>query len=122
MNSLGRPFEIYNHAGILRAEDHGGPPDGSSVLEDMPDPALNGPVVDAFDLVERLAASDHVKRCFVRQTFRAFMGRNETLADACTLVAMEEAYDEQGGSFVALIEALVSSGSFRYRSVEEAQE
>jgi len=122
VDSLGTPFEIYNHAGLLRAEDHGGPPDGSSALEDMPDPALDGPVVDAIDLMNRLAASEHVKRCFVRQTFRAFMGRNESLADACTLAAMEAAYDDQGGSFVAMLEALVSSGTFRYRSVEEDQE
>ena len=121
-DSLGTAFEIYNHAGLLRVEDHGGPPDGSSVLEDLPDPALNGPVVDATDLVNRLAASDHVKRCFVRQTFRAFMGRNERLADACTLAAMEAAYDGHDGSFVAMLEALVTSGTFRYRSVEEDQE
>ena len=27
MNPLGYPFEIYNHAGYLRATDHGAPPD-----------------------------------------------------------------------------------------------
>ena len=121
---MGRPgddansFFVTLYAGDVLYVPRGAP----HVLEDLPDPALNGPVVDATDLVNRLAASDHVKRCFVRQTFRAFMGRNERLADACTLAAMEAAYDGHDGSFVAMLEALVTSGTFRYRSVEEDQE
>ncbi|MEO8273951.1 MAG: DUF1588 domain-containing protein, partial [Chloroflexota bacterium] len=66
MNSLGTPFEIYNHAGYLRVKDHDGSnPNGSSVLVDMPDPALDGPVADGIELSQKLAASNHVKRCFV---------------------------------------------------------
>ena len=49
--------------------------------------------------MEKLADSEHVKRCFVRQTFRYFVGRPENLSDACTLTQMEEAYDSNGGSF-----------------------
>jgi len=116
MNSLGKPFEIFNHAGILRAEDHGQEPDGSSVLEFMPEAGLNGRVNDAIELTERLARSPHVKRCFIRQTFRFFMGRNERPADACTLSAMEATYDESGGSFIGMLETLVTSGTFLYRT------
>ncbi len=116
MNPLGYPFEIYNHAGFLRVDDHGSPPDGSAVLMHMPEPALNGPVRDAVELSEKLAASPHVKRCFIRQTFRYFNGREETQADACTLVAMERAYDDSGGSLSELLIALMSSESFQYRS------
>lgn len=115
MNSLGLPFEIYNHAGFLRADDHGSAPDGSAVLGSMPDPALDGPVANAVELSEKLADSTHVKRCFVRQSFRFFLGRNETQSDACTLAAMEAAYDESGGSFLALLEALATSDAFLYR-------
>jgi len=122
MNSLGKPFELYNHAGLLRADDHGQEPDGRSVLEFMPDPVLDGPVDDAIDLVTRLADSNHVKRCFVRQTFRSFMGRNETLADACTLATMEAAYDDSGGSFVTMLESLVLSDSFLFRTVVDGEE
>ena len=81
MNPLGLPFEIYNHAGYLRMrprrrrrasragwDDHAG---------GMPDPALDGPVQDGVELSEKLADSPYVKRCFVRQTFRYFMGRAE---------------------------------------------
>jgi hypothetical protein len=62
MNSLGYPFEIYNHAGFLRAYDHGPgmtevPPSGASMIALAPDPSLLGPVRDAVELSERIAAS-----------------------------------------------------------------
>ncbi|RYE89624.1 MAG: DUF1588 domain-containing protein, partial [Myxococcales bacterium] len=119
MNPLGFPFEMFNHAGFLRATDHGHAPDGSSVLENMPDPALDGPVKDAVELSEKLAQSPYVERCFLRQAFRYFMGRDETEADACTLAAMEQAYDGQGGSLQAALAALFTSETFLYRASAE---
>lgn len=115
MNPLGYPFEIYNHAGFLRASDHGAAPSGQSVLVAMPDESLNGPVKDAVELSERFAASPYVKRCFIRQVFRYYAGREETMQDACTLSSMERAYDESQGSFKALLTALFSSETFQYR-------
>ncbi|PRQ09784.1 DUF1588 domain-containing protein [Enhygromyxa salina] len=115
MNPLGYPFEIYNHAGFVRIEDHGAAPNGSSVLANMPSPELEGPVGSAIDLSERLASSPYAKRCFIRQSFRYFAGREETQADACTMVALEHAYDDSGGSFAALLVALFNSDSFQYR-------
>lgn len=115
MNPLGYPFEIYNHAGFLRVDDHGSAPDGSSELTAMPSPELDGPVSSAIDFNERLAASPYAKRCFLRQVFRYFVGREETLADACTLVAMEQAYVDSEGSFAAVLTALFTSDSFQLR-------
>ncbi len=116
MNPLGYPFEIYNHAGFVRVEDHGAAPDGSSSLTNMPSPELEGPVSSAVDMSERFASSDYAKRCFIRQAFRYFAGREETMADACTMVALEEAYDHSGGSFAELLIALFNSDSFQYRA------
>lgn len=119
MNSLGKPFELYNHAGMVRYDDHGLVPDGSTFIDNAPDPALNGTYDDPMAFVEALADSPHVKRCFVRQTFRFFAGRNETPADACALSAMEVAYDESGGSFVSMLEALATHDTFTQRTWEE---
>jgi hypothetical protein len=116
MNSLGMPFEIYNHAGFLRDSDHGMTPDGRSVIDNAPDPSLNGEVADALELSEMLSESPYARRCFIRHVFRYFMGRDETAADACTLTAMESAF--AGGSFFAMLEALVTSDTFLYRHVE----
>ncbi len=118
MNGLGLAFEIYNHAGFVREVDHdGGAPNGSMALVDSPDPALDGEYASAIELSHALADSTHVKRCFVRQAFRYYMGRPETRADACALAAMETAYDRQG-SFVELLVALVQSDTFRYVHTE----
>jgi hypothetical protein len=132
MNPLGHAFEMYNHAGFLRGWDHdpsAAPPEyqgavhGSTVLDpspfgepygEMPDPALHGTYESPIELVEALADSHHVKRCFVRQTFRFFMGRDEGPEDACTLVAMEAAYDE-AGAFTDMLGALVTSEPYLYR-------
>jgi hypothetical protein len=119
MNPLGYPFEVYNHAGFVRVEDHGSAPDGSSELINMPDPALEGPVEDAVEMSERFAESPYVRRCFIRQIFRYYMGRDERQRDACTLVEMEEAYDRSGGSMVEVLIALFQSDSFQYRVVSE---
>ncbi len=115
MNPLGYPFEIYNHAGFFRIEDHGEAPNGSSVLANMPSPELNGPVADAVELSQRLAGSPYAKRCFIRQTFRYFAGREETMHDACTMVALEKAYDASEGSLTELLIALFNSDSFQFR-------
>ena len=116
MNPLGYPFEIYNHAGFIRAVDHDGSlPNGSALLVDMPDPGLDGPVTDAIDLSHKLATSNHVKRCFVRQAFRYYSGRYETRADACSLLRMEQAYDVKG-SFLDLLISFVTSDAFLYRN------
>ncbi len=119
MNPLGYPFEVYNHAGFLRIEDHGAEPDGSSELRNMPDPDLNGPIRDAVEMSEKFAESPYVKRCFIRQVFRYFMGRDEVLRDACTLAQMEETYEESGGSLAEVLITLFQSDSFQYRVVSE---
>lgn len=120
MNPLGYTFEIYNHAGYLRAHDRspdGGKmtPDGKVTLTGMPDPALNGVIRDAVELSEKLADSAWVKRCFIRHTFRYFMGRDENRSDACTLTQMEAAYDGSNGSFRALLSSLMTSDTWTTR-------
>ncbi len=117
MNSLGYPFEIYNHAGYVRTEDHGKAPNGTTHIVNAPDPALNATYQDAVEFSHALSESSDVKRCFIRQAFRFFMGRDETGDDACTLAAMETAYDPKG-SFDDMLVALVTSDSFLYRHHE----
>jgi len=124
MNSLGYPFEQYNHAGYVRGWDHDptadapdyqGAVDASTTLMMTPDPALAESYDNAIDYVEALANSPVAKRCFIRQTFRYFVGRDEKIADACTLNQMEAAYDENG-SFLDMLGALMTSDTFLYRT------
>ena len=116
MNPLGYPFEMYNHAGFLRDPNHERTPDFSSRLTELVrDPSLRGDYANAIELTTALSTNTEVRRCFMRNVFRFFMGRNETLDDACTLVRMENAYTESGGSFTAILKALATSDTFLYR-------
>ena len=59
-----------------------------------------------------------MRQVFVRHAFRYYLGRNETLADAKTLQDADRAYVASGGSFKALVVALLTSDSFLYRSAK----
>ena len=65
--------------------------------------------------MERLAESPRVRQSFLRHVFRYWMGRNETLSDSQTLIAMDKAYVQSGGSFKELLVSLLTSDSFLYR-------
>lgn len=118
MDPLGLPFEMYNHAGLYRTHELNLPVDTTGEIIESGDPALDGPVNDAIDMIRKLAASERVEQVFVRHAFRFWMGRNETLHDAPVLQAAHRAYRESGGSMNALITSLVTSDAFLYRTVE----
>ena len=141
MNPLGDPFEMYDDFGryrtglyydpkrkefieqnewdrISKKKDNGiiaHKVDATGVLSGTGDPALDGEVKDAIDLVQRLAKSSRVRQSIIRHAFRYWMGRNETLSDSKTLIAADEAYVRSGGSFSEVIISLVTSDSFLYR-------
>ncbi|MDA0765589.1 MAG: DUF1585 domain-containing protein, partial [Verrucomicrobia bacterium] len=81
------------------------------------DPALDGPVTDAIDMIRKLAASERVEQVFVRHVFRFWMGRNETINDAPILQEAHLAYKDSGGSMKALLVSLLTSDAFLYRKV-----
>ncbi|MDV6033734.1 MAG: DUF1588 domain-containing protein [Phycisphaera sp. RhM] len=136
MNPLGLTFEIFDDFGRYRTEEsleHSEniiregdgetvvnvyktkPVDASGTLSGTGDPALDGDVQDAFDLIDRLAKSDRVRQSIIRHAFRYFMGRNEMLSDSQTLIDADQAYLQSGGSFRAVIVSLLTSDSFMYR-------
>ena len=119
MDPLGLPFEMYNHAGLFRTSELDKPVDTSGEIIDSGDPALDGPVKNALDMIDKLAASERVEQVFVRHAFRFWMGRNETLHDAPVLQAAHKAYRESKGSMKALLVSLLTSDAFLYRRVEQ---
>ena len=118
MDPLGLPFEIYNHAGLLRTTELDKPVDATGEILDSGDPKLDGPVSNALEMIKKLADSERVEQVFVRHAFRFWMGRNETLNDAPILQAAHRAYCDNGGSMKALIRSLLTSDAFLYRKVE----
>lgn len=119
MDPLGLPFEMFNHAGLYRETELEKPVDTSGEIIDSGDPALNGKVANAIELIEKLAESERSEQVFVRHAFRFWMGRNETLNDGPVLQAAYRAYKDNGGSMNALLVSLLTSDAFLYRTRSE---
>ena len=136
MNPLGNPFEMYDDFGRYRTKENleypenivskpkrknaaniykTKPVDASGALDSTGDPKLDGKVTNALDMIDRLAKSKVVRQSIIRHAFRFYMGRNESLTDSQTLIEADNAYVKSGGSFKAVIVALLSSDSFIYR-------
>lgn len=147
MDPLGLPFEQFDHFGQFRQEEMVLDPEATNDKRNLNslgepretryklvpldttgevggsiDASLDGPVKDPFELIRRLAESEHVEQVFVRHVFRYFLGRNETLADGPTLVAAHRAYRKNGGSMNALVLSLLSSDGFILRTTNRSRE
>jgi hypothetical protein len=107
MDDLGLPFEQFDFLGHYRAEELGKPVDVTGF-------ALGAEIKDPYLYVETLADSRRVQQVFLRHAFRFFMGRNESLNDANTLIAMDEAFQPKG-SLKAALRVLFLSDAYRQR-------
>ena len=119
MDPLGLPFEMFNHAGLYRKTELDKPVDTSGEIINSGDPALDGKVANALELIDKLAHSQRAEQVFVRHAFRFWMGRNETINDAPVLQDAYRAYKDNDGSMNALITSLVTSDAFLYRRVDQ---
>ena len=136
MNPLGLPFEAFDDFGRYRLQEplespqnliakptkkNGAPTwktravTTTGELSGTGDAKLDGPVNNAFELIDRLAQSERVRQSIIRHAFRFFLGRNELSSDSQTLIEADQAYVASGGSFKAVVVSLLSSDSFRYR-------
>ena len=116
MNPLGLPFERFDHFGRFRFDELKKPVVTTGAVLNSGVTELDGEVETPFELIQKLANSQHVEQVFVRHVFRFFMGRNETLGDARTLQDAHKAYVVSNGSMRALVVSLLSSDSFIYRA------
>lgn len=136
MNPLGYPLERFDDFGRYRTQETLENPENVLVkakgkndadtyktkplntlgeLRGTGDPKLDGPVENAFELIDKLAKSERARQSIIRHAFRFYMGRNELLSDSQTLIAADKAYVDSGGSFKAVIVSLLTSDSFMYR-------
>ena len=136
MNPLGLPFEMFDDFGRLRSEEslehaeniiakpikkNGAntyktlPVDASGSISGSGEKGVDGDVKDALELIDRLGHSKRARQSIIRHAFRFFMGRNELMSDAQTLIDAEKAYLESDGSFKEVVISLLTSDSFIYR-------
>ena len=121
MDPLGLPFETFGHTGLFRTAEKGKPIDTTGEIIDSGDPALDGKVDNAIEMIKKIAGSQRTEQVFVRHAFRFWMGRNETLNDAPILQDAHRAYKDNGGSMNALLVSLLTSDAFLYRTRDVRQ-
>ncbi len=119
IDPIGFAFEAFAGAGDFRTTDNGKPVDASGRFT-----TPRGAVVsfkDGVEMVQALAAQEEVARCFGTKWFRFGLGRAEAPEEEAALGALLEAFAKAGGHVPTLLEALVGSRSFRFRTITEGE-
>ena len=113
---LGFAFEDYDAAGVHRTQERGHSLDttGEVVQSDV-----DGPFDNGRQLAQRLANSEMVRTCFVKQWFRFAFARTESDADLCTLATMNAAFKKKNYRIVDLMLAVVQTDAFLYLPVTQ---
>ncbi|WP_437782175.1 DUF1592 domain-containing protein [Sorangium sp. So ce1097] len=112
LDPIGFGFEHYDALGRWRDTENGIPVDASGELTQTD---IDGPFDGAVELAHRLAESEQVRACVVKQWFRFGYGRAEQSEDACSLSQATQAFEASGHNIKALLVALTQTDAFRYR-------
>lgn len=113
LDAPGLAFEKYDTVGAYRTTHHDKPVDASGTLVGVDDASVS--FTDGVDLSIKLAGTNRIQECVMRNGFRYFLGRNETGDDQCSLAAAKAAYGT-AGSYVEFVSSLATSPSFLKRS------
>lgn len=113
MDPIGFGFESYDGVGKWRDSDQGLPIDASGAIYESED--VDGPFDGPVELAHKLAESDQVRACVVKQWFRFGYGRAEEKADSCSLSKIQEAFRASGYNIKELLVALTQTDAFLYR-------
>ena len=111
MDPIGCGFENFDSVGRYRTKEGSEPIDatGSVFDSDVPD------FKDAVDLVNKMADSQDVQQCYVKEWVRVGYGRGEAKVDACTIETLNKTFDDKGGDIRELLVALTQTDAFLYR-------
>lgn len=111
MDPMGLAFEAYDDTGKVRTTkvDTSGMLTGAGTAD--------GPFANAVELSQRLASSPVVEGCFVLNSLRYWLGRDERDADGCAIAGAQAAYGA-GGDYLALLQNLFTSSVFLDRKAE----
>ncbi|MDD9935644.1 MAG: DUF1588 domain-containing protein, partial [Myxococcales bacterium] len=112
IDGLGFGFEHYDGIGAFRTMDQGAMVDASGEINQTRD--IDGTYEGVPDLAGVLAGSQQVMDCASTQWMRFALARRETPEDACSLMAVREAFDASGGDLRELMVALTQTDAFRY--------
>ena len=115
MDPIGFGFEHFDGIGRWRSDENGLAIDATGHIEGSD---VEGDFDGVADLGARLAGSEQVRECVIRQWFRYAYGRPEGEDDACTLEHLGQAFDDGGRRVKELLVALTQTDAFLSRGVE----
>jgi len=112
MDPLGLGFEHFDAVGRWRATENDLPIDatGKLVRSDV-----DGDFDGAAALADKLAGSEQVADCMMKEWARFSFGRSETVDDACTLEHTKEKFAAADHDIKQLVLALTQTDAFLYR-------
>jgi hypothetical protein len=116
INGIGYGFEAFDAIGRFRATDNGRPVDatGELVSTDV-DGAFDG----ANELSAKLAESEQVQYCAVRNWYRYAFAREDSPEDWCKLDALYNSLRQVNGDLRELLVSIVTSHEFTHRPPTE---
>jgi hypothetical protein len=118
IDPLGFPFENYDGAGRWRTTENGTPIDASGEIIGIEDESAMGPVRDAEELSQKLAASTDARACVVENWAMYALGRRlDEELDACSMESLRRTFADSDGDLLELMIAITLSDAFRYRTI-----
>lgn len=104
------------------------PDNGEDVSGEIAPPDLtsnddvSGPFSGPVELGKKLAESEHAQQCYLIQSLRYAMGREEVSGDACSAAEAWHRFSDSGLDLREAVVALVASDTFRYRTANHPGE
>lgn len=119
MDPIGFGFENFDGVGLWRDLDNGVPIDPSG---EIPTTDVAGPFRGAVEFGQRLSQSQDVLRCYAGRYLTYAYGRAVTAADACSVGAVETAFQNTGGNVKELILAVTQTDGFLWRTLSTPEQ
>ncbi|MFT3771612.1 MAG: DUF1588 domain-containing protein [Minicystis sp.] len=116
MDPIGYGFGAFDAIGKYT------PNNGENIAGEIAPPRLaskddvSGPFADQIALATKLAGSEDVQQCYVIQSLRYAMGREEVTGDACSAAAAWDHFSQHGLGLKEVVVAITGSDTFRYRT------
>jgi hypothetical protein len=112
IDNVGFGLENYDATGVYRVRENGKPVDATGELMGTD---VDGKFVGAIELSRRLVSSKDVKACVAKHWFHFALGRDKTVADACTEETLNAAFARSGGDLRQLILTTIQSDAFFFK-------
>jgi len=115
IDPVGLAFENFDAIGQWREQEQGQPIDVSGELTGTD---VTGAIVGVVPMTAKLAQSQQVATCFVRQWFRFAFGRAESDSDDPRIGTIAGGFKTANGKVQDLLIALTTTPDFRYLAAE----